>query len=191
MTATIISDLSGEMQFEMTEEKTAQLIGNSCCYSSEFKCEPDLYEEAAEAVKDYAEKNEPVKVPVKPLSRVDRMFGDYKSRIPVESGTVPLKKPDENKGFLLCECWSCGSLRGFYAKHNVPDYNCYCGSSTPLKDLRPVHIHCQKCGSGFKYMTNIKRKYFSYSCLNCSAPVDLELNKTGTAYITVGWRCER
>lgn len=186
MIVKIISDLSGEMQFEMAEEKVVQLIGNACCYSSEFSCEPALYDEAVEAVKEYAEKDEPHIEQKQPRNRLERMFGDYKARIPVESATLPLQKTDDGyKGFLLCECLSCGKIRGFHSKYPVSDYVCECGSTLPLRNLRPAHIHCKQCGAGFKYMTNVKKLFFKYSCLNCGAQVDLKLNSRDTAYVTV------
>lgn len=35
-------------------------------------------------------------------------------------------------------------------------------------------------------MTNISDPQFTMNCLACGAPVDLELNSRGTAYVTIG-----
>lgn len=35
-------------------------------------------------------------------------------------------------------------------------------------------------------MTNISDPQFTMNCLSCGAPVDLELNSRGTAYVTIG-----
>lgn len=64
-------------------------------------------------------------------------------------------------------------------------HKCDCGHRTDLHDLKPVHLYC-KCGSKYKYMTNISDPQFTMNCLACGAPVDLELNSRGTAYVTIG-----
>lgn len=183
MNVKIVSDLSGEMQFDMSAENLVQLIGAATRYAADT--------EKVNAVHEASMNGTYVKQPVvkleKPVSKVERMFGDVHSRIPIESVSTPLKKSEETyKGFLLIECEDCGKLRGFYSKYPTAAYYCTCGHATPLRELRPAHLHC-KCGSSFKYMTNVRKSSFSYSCLDCGAPIDLELNKSGTAFVTVGY----
>lgn len=54
-----------------------------------------------------------------------------------------------------------------------------------LHDLKPVFLKC-KCGSVFKYKTNVSEEVFDFPCLKCGNPVDLQLNKRGNAYVTIG-----
>lgn len=166
MNVKIISELSGEMQFDMSAENLVQLIGAATRYAAD--------KPAAEVKKE------------KPTRRVESMFGDYRSRIPVDHVLPEVKKADEGyKGFLLIQCKACGKVRGFHAKTPISKYVCACGGRTPLKDLLPAFLRC-KCGSTFKYMTNIDDSEFQYNCLDCDAPIDLVLNHSGTAFVTVG-----
>lgn len=184
MNVKIQCDLCGEMQFEMTEEKATQLIGQACMFSSEFKCDPELYEDAKNAVQEYAKQHE-VKQE-KPASKVERMFGDVKARIPI-SAVIP-KIPtinDTYKGFMYIECEGCGSVRGYFAKNPQQYYHCACGHSTHLRNLKTMYPKCGKCGSTFKYMTNCDDPVLTYTCLDCGAPIDMELNSKGTTYVTV------
>ena len=48
-------------------------------------------------------------------------------------------------------------------------------------------MHC-KCGKSFRYKTNVTAQTITHTCLNCKAPVDMELNSKGNAYVTVGVR---
>lgn len=178
MNVKIQCDLCGEMQFEMTEEKATQLIGNACMYASDMQCEPALYEDADK---------KPEKEIEKPVSKVERMFGDVKSRIPI-SAVIP-KIPtikDSYQGFLYIECESCGSVRGFYAKAPQQYYFCSCGHSTHLKNLKTMYPKCRKCGATFKYLTNISDPVLAYHCLDSGAPIDMQLNKAGSTYVTFG-----
>lgn len=178
MNVKIISDLSGEMQFDMSAENLVQLIGAATRYAA------DKPSAAKDAVQEYAHQPEVKKE--KPARRVESMFGDYRSRIPVESVLPEVQKADEGyKGFLLIECKACGKLRGFHAKIPISKYVCSCGGKTPLKNLRPAFLKC-KCGSTFKYMTNIEDEAFTYNCLDCDAPIDLEENHSRSAFVTVG-----
>lgn len=40
----------------------------------------------------------------------------------------------------------------------------------------------------FRYKTNAETETITHSCLDCKAPVDMELNGKGTAYVTIGVR---
>lgn len=91
------------------------------------------------------------------------------------------------KGFLLVKCEECGEVKAFCAKRETYGFKCSCGYETALEKLRPVFMHC-KCGKTFRYKTNMTAETFSHTCLSCKAPVDLELNKKQTAYVTVGER---
>lgn len=99
---------------------------------------------------------------------------------PKESETI-----NHYKGFLLIKCQHCGKIKGFCPKEPISEYRCKCGGSTPLINLVPAHLNC-KCGSHFKYKTNITDERFEYNCLECGSPVDLELNSRRNTYVTIG-----
>ena len=117
-------------------------------------------------------------------SRVERMFGkkeDWTKRDPDE-GQGPYK------GFLLVVCEECGEIRAFCAKRETYSFRCdECGHETALENLRPMYMHC-KCGKSFRYRTNATTETITHTCIACKAPVDMELNRKGTAYVTIGTR---
>lgn len=51
--------------------------------------------------------------------------------------------------------------------------------------MKPAFLKC-KCGGQFKYKTNATEEVFDFPCLKCGNPVDLQLNKRGDAYVTIG-----
>ena len=92
------------------------------------------------------------------------------------------------KGFLLIVCEECGAVKAFCAKRETYSFRCdECGYEPPLENLRPMYMHC-KCGESFRYRTNAKSETITHTCLRCKAPVDMELNRRGTAYVTVGMK---
>lgn len=100
------------------------------------------------------------------------------------------KNPDEGqgpyKGFLLIVCEECGAVKAFCAKRETYSFRCdECGYETPLENLRPMYMHC-KCGKSFRYKTNATAETITHTCIACKAPVDMELNRRGTAYVTIG-----
>ena len=120
-------------------------------------------------------------------SRVERMFGGREtwSTPGADDGQGPYK------GFLLVVCEECGEVKAFCAKRETYGFRCdHCGHETPLENLRPMYMHC-KCGKSFRYKTNATAQTITHNCLDCKAPVDMELNKRGTAYVTIGVRRER
>lgn len=184
MQVKIISDLSGEMQFDLSAENLVQLIGAATRYVAD--------KEKLDAVHEASMNGTYVKQPEvkqeKPASKVERMFGDVRSRIPIKSVLPAVRKQNQDegyKGFLMIECEDCGKVRGFYAKNPQSVYYCDCGCQTELKGLRPMYPKC-KCGSTFKYMTNTEKQSFTYNCLDCGSPIDMVLNKSGSAFVTVG-----
>lgn len=117
-------------------------------------------------------------------SRAERMFG---SRDTWQRPADPDMNQGPYKGFLLIRCEECGAVRAFCAKREMYAFRCVCGHETPLENLRPLFVRC-KCGGEFKYKTNLTDERVTHTCLNCKAPVELELNAKGTAYVTVGER---
>lgn len=92
------------------------------------------------------------------------------------------------KGFLLIRCEECGAVEAYCAKKETYAFRCRkCKAQTPLEKLRPAYMRC-KCGEEFRYKTNITDKQLVHTCISCGAPVDMELNRRGTAYVTVGER---
>ena len=85
------------------------------------------------------------------------------------------------KGFLLIRCEECGAVEAYCAKKETYAFRCRkCKAQTPLEKLRPAYMRC-KCGEEFRYKTNITDKQLVHTCISCGAPVDMELNRRGTA----------
>ena len=193
MNVKIISDLSGEMQFDMSAENLVQLIGAATRYAAD-NSEVVTTHYANDEIVGQTVETIPEKKLEKPVSKGERMFGDYHSRVPISSVVPPMpavRKPKQEgvyKGFLLIECEDCGKVRGFYAKNPQSVYYCDCGCQTNLEGLRPMFPKCVKCGSTFKYMTNVESPTLTYNCLDCGSPINLELNKRGDTFVTVGGR---
>lgn len=183
----------GEMNFDMPPERVSDLMQRAIQYAAGE--EP---QEPAAAPPSVAQ--EPTKAPEpkpKPQSRVERMFGNFRAvDVKDTQETVPddgkinvtpdlPEGPQLYKGFLLVKCEKCGKLRGFCAKAPTSYSKCECGHRTELRDLKPAYLKC-KCGSVFKYKTNVSEEIFDFPCLKCGNPVDLQLNKRGNAYVTIG-----
>ena len=123
-------------------------------------------------------------------SRLERMFGARDGwNMPAEAKQTNEAEQQEEprkewRGFLYIECEDCGQVKGFCAKHDMRFYRCQCGHDTWLNDQRAVHERCSKCGKSYTYKTNKREERFTMDCLNCGAPVDMELGKRGTAYVT-------
>lgn len=186
----------GEMNFDMPPDKASDLMQRAIQYAAGE--EPRKPAPTPPSVAQ-----EPPKAPQptpKPQSRVERMFGDFRAtggktemvKVP-DDGRINIapetarhaQEPQSYKGFLLVKCEKCGKLRGFCAKAPAMSSRCECGHRTELHDLKPAFLKC-KCGSQFKYKTNITDEVFDFPCLQCGNPVDLQLNKRGDAYVTIG-----
>ena len=90
------------------------------------------------------------------------------------------------KGFLLIECEECGHVEGYMQHNETFVSRCKeCGEDTLLEKLKPVYMVC-KCGQTYKYLTNITRKTFTYTCKQCGADVDLMLEAGDRYFITMG-----
>ena len=163
MNVKIISDLAGEMQFDITAESCLKLIGAATRYAADS--------DPSETVTTYYAGGKPCR--------------EERVRIPIDSVLPEMEKQDhEYTGFLLIQCEDCGKIRGFCAKSPISSYICECGPSTRLNDLKPALLRCRKCGENFKYKTNIQSERFAYSCLNCGKRNRLFLNSDGDTYIT-------
>lgn len=196
----------GEQNFEMADHLAMAVIYQAYRYANkqneEAAPQPELrraIEEAGRQFENFTEsagRNEettqrPSPASSRGRSRVENLFGDKKDWHMENAAREPQRashadEPDEEyRGFLLIKCEKCGAVKGFCAKNPITRYRCSCGHETPLHDLRPAHLEC-KCGQRYTYRTNIGERMFSYNCLNCGSPVDLELNKRETAYVTIG-----
>ncbi len=89
------------------------------------------------------------------------------------------EKPDGYTGLLLIRCERCGQVRAFYTKNPLVRYYCRdCGRTTPLGNLIPAYARCGKCGAKRRYLSNCNTpEPVSCTCINCQAPIDLQLNK--------------
>lgn len=175
----------GEMKFDMPSEKATDLMQRAFQYAAGQEPEtaaPTM----AQAAPPVAQ--EPPKAPQatnRPRSRVERMFGDFRaSGEATQQKQEPQKAQEPYKGFLLIKCQHCGEIKAFCAKTPITRHTCKCGTTTELHDLKMLHLKC-KCGSTFNYRTNIIDQRIEWPCLHCGNPVDLELNKRGTAYVTI------
>lgn len=151
----------GEMNFDMPPERVSDLMQRAIQYA------------AGE------EPQEPAAAP--PSVAQETVPEDGKINVTPD---LP-EGPQLYKGFLLVKCEKCGKLRGFCAKAPTSYSKCECGHRTELRDLKPAYLKC-KCGSVFKYKTNVSEEVFDFPCLKCGNPVDLQLNKRGNAYVTIG-----
>lgn len=124
----------------------------------------------------------------KHISRVERIFGAKEDWPKTEPTKAPEPEQQEGyKGFLLIRCPECGEIRGFCSKSCTTETTCRrCGAVTKLEGLIPAYLNCAKCGSRFKYRTNINTQDpVPFRCLECEAQVDLQLNGRGTALVTL------
>lgn len=186
----------GDMNFDMPQEGVSDLLQRA--FQIAAGQEPQVEQTPR------TEPQEPPKQPKavsRPQSRVERMFGNFKTgdeatdltdapeevKATIIRNAEELERRDEPqayKGFLLVKCEECGKIRGFCAKNPATSSRCECGHRTELRDLKPAYLKC-KCGSQFKYKTNITDETFDYTCLNCGGPIDVQLNKRRDTYVTI------
>lgn len=150
----------GEMNFEMPQEKASDIIQRAMQYAAE---------QPAKQLEVDAQKT----LPSTPQAVAE----------PEEAQAENLE-PQEYRGFLLIKCKHCGKIKGFCTKNPISEFTCECGGKTELHDLKPAFLKC-KCGSQYKYKTNITAETFDYNCLHCGSPVDMELNSRRNTYVTV------
>lgn len=156
-----------------------------CKLGSDAECTPQW--RGATLPWTESEKAAPPPEQKKPLTRTERLFGPKETwtRPIVEIEDAPKAEGKRYKGFLLIRCSKCGQVRGFCAREPIAASQCRaCNEFTPLDELLPMQVRC-KCGSIFRYKTNLTEDSFSYSCLSCGAPVDLAYNKKAGRYQTV------
>lgn len=175
----------GEMNFDMPQEKVSDLIQRAIQYAAgqEQATTPEIPLSAPQVAH---EPPKPQQVGNKPHRRIDSLFGDFRgSKTGMDKPEAQQEyEPEEYKGFLLIKCEHCGKIKGFCAKTPIRDFSCECGGKTELHDLKMAYLHC-KCGSNWKYKTNVTEEKFEYNCLNCGSPVDMELNSRRNTYVTI------
>lgn len=171
----------GEMSFNMTQDKANDLMKKALDYATG---QEEKEETPARPASIPQEPPKTIKPKDKPRSRVESLFGDFRgSSVSQEEKGEPAE-PEEYRGFLLIKCQHCGKVKGFCSKTPMSKYTCECGKVTPLRGLKPAHLHC-KCGSCWKYKTNITDETFDYNCLNCGNPVSMQLNNRRNTYVTI------
>lgn len=200
---TIIKTPFGEMTFEMSDIHTTELIRIAAEYARQcIPVEVMPAEEhqqgvvvngpAVESVSPVVEIHEAAKPA--PKSRAETMFGAREGwNMPAADKREAMRERfnrDGFTGFLHLVCEECGETKTFCTKQPTTAFKCKCGHETPLRDLLPIHVTC-KCGKTSKYKTNSTKMAFTMNCLDCGSPVDLELNRRGTAYVPVGQKCFR
>lgn len=180
MQVKIITDM-GENKFELKDTAVFSLLSTALALQNGSTATASAEETVVTAHKSAA-----VTRPVQ-KSRVDSMFGsDWKKS---SDERIPYKKPevydryDEEgyKGFLIVKCEHCGEEKGYCSKVPLRYHKCQCGESTKLTGLRKVFIRCE-CGSSYKYQTNITDDHFTFNCLNCGSPVELQYNSKKNVY---------
>lgn len=87
----------------------------------------------------------------------------------------------DGKERYLGVCARCGR-EGL--KRNMTTLNVKINRAGSFKKLCHLFMHC-KCGEDFRCKTNITRPTISHTCIVCKAPVDMEINKKNTAYVTI------
>lgn len=149
---------------------------------------------------------EPPSEPEQLLSRVERLFGRRESWPNATAAATPSQdKPKAEaeetedtgpeasfsrravKGFLIVECENCGQTREFCSRAEITSNRCHsCGHVTTLDKtyMRPAYAKC-KCGREFKYQTNATGDTITINCIACGSPIDMQLNGSGTAYVTL------
>lgn len=190
----------GDMKFDMPPEKATELLQRAFQYAAGQGPEGKTPPTPPTAAQEQPKAQKPIN---KTGSRVEHLFGDFGSRssdkttdlsdapeeiketIVKNAEKLAQREPETYRGFLLVKCDQCGKVRGFCAKTPITSSRCDCGNRIPLRGLKPAYLKC-KCGKEFKYKTNITEEQFDFPCLNCGSPVDLELNKRGNAYVTIG-----
>jgi endogenous inhibitor of DNA gyrase (YacG/DUF329 family) len=127
--------------------------------------------------------------PAPRLPREDRAEETAENAVDMGSSQKKQYRDDgPYKGFLLIRCEECGAVEAYCAKNETYAFRCRkCKAVTPLEKLRPAYMHC-KCGEEFRYKTNIRDRQLSHTCISCGAPVDMEINRRGTAFVTIGER---
>lgn len=178
-----------EMTFEMGQPQAVALLRQALEYATYTKSPEDTTQPQTCPV-------EPVAAPVEPEdttqhkavtrgSRVETLFGNRAGWGGQRGNDRQTRRADEYKGFLYIRCEECGEKKGYNAKFLTSVHKCdECGHRTKLENLRPAFVAC-KCNRRFKYRTNIQEDSFVIPCLDCGAPVDMELSRNGTAFVPV------
>lgn len=96
-------------------------------------------------------------------------------------------KRDGYSGFLAMECSACGRIREFFTRTSLTRYECPCGQREELAELLPAYAEC-KCGRNWKYLTNRRAMRLTLHCVACDSPIETEINKRGTAFVTMSMR---
>ena len=157
-----------------------------------------LAETAAASALPFTMEEEPepaAEEPKKPLSRAERMFGKREEWSKAQD--KPEQPEDDEdmdimpvKGFVILKCPGCGRIKQCFFKAPQGTNLCYdCGTEyvTDYRKMKPAYADCPSCENRtIRYMTNLTAEFIEISCNQCGAPIDLELDKQGKAYKTVG-----
>lgn len=173
MKVKLISDLI-TMSADIPEESLKRIIGYFFDEVTD-PC-PEGYEAIPEEHSDHPYDREEIVPPAKPATS---MFW---------SNDPPHVNSFMYRGFLHIKCDKCGEVRSFCAKELVDSTVCRaCGYEVKFTSpLKTMELRCSSCGKIFNYRTNRTEETFSHNCLECGAPVDLELNHKKNYYQTMG-----
>lgn len=97
------------------------------------------------------------------------------------------KLQGRNSGFLSVKCEKCGDIRGFFSRDPIQYNRCkLCDRKTFLTDIAPAALKCCYCGGRTIIGTNMTDEIITVNCPFCRAPVDMQLDRSGTTYRTMG-----
>ena len=181
----------GTKTYDMEESDVLRLLHDAWKLShGNFEEDPPPSAPPTEKELENTSPPAPVKK-AEPVSRAERMFGKRETwgqqARSAEQRPVKQEEPEGWKGFMVFRCPECGSARSFYTRDKIFAARCLsCGCETPLENLIPAYVECGKCGKTLKYRTNIRDDYpVTLNCIECNAPIDMQLNRRGTALVTI------
>lgn len=181
-----IKTIFGERRFDLATGQTVQLLQMAEQWEKRTGCTPAQKTDPEPEWEDVPvgpSAEPPAPEPEKPAkpSRKELWFGAKPEPDPQnDQAPEPAPEPDRaHSGFLMIRCEECGKVTGTCVRNPITDFRCSCGHSTHLRGtLRPLEYTC-KCGSRFRYRTNLEDEVVEIDCFKCGAPVTMILGSNG------------